>query len=116
LQVTHNPAITLASLLLMPTKTRTVEAIAVNLKTGYLRNGLSRQGIIRELNIPDSTLTRYITLLVCHVPEFDYQPYNNRWFTHFQIHAIRTIRDWFNQSMTNNDIIKILQTEGLPDD
>lgn len=84
--------------------------------TGKRRYGLSRRQVKQYLRISERTLTRYITLLVTHAPaEFDYKPYNNRWFRHSQIQALRTLRGWF-KYMTQQQIVDILREEGLPDD
>jgi hypothetical protein len=95
---------------------KTIEATSVDVGTGKRRYGLSRRQVKQYLRISERTLTRYITLLVTHAPaEFDYKPYNNRWFNHSQIHSLRTLRQWF-RTMTEQQIIQLLQEEGLPDD
>lgn len=97
------------------TPERAIDVTAVDVRTGLLRYGWNRRELKRHLRIPESTLKRYISLLATHAPaEFGYIPYQ-RSFNHFQIHAIRTLRNWF-KSMTEAQVIQRLQDEGVPDD
>lgn len=97
------------------TPERAIDVTAVDVRTGRMRYGWNRRELKRHLRIPESTLKRYISLLATHAPaEFGYIPYQ-RSFNHFQIHAIRTLRNWF-RTMTEAQVIHVLQEEGLPDD
>ncbi|HEY9598017.1 MAG TPA: hypothetical protein V6D33_10135 [Cyanophyceae cyanobacterium] len=92
-----------------------IDVTTVDVRTGRKRYGWNRRELKCNLRIPESTLKRYISLLATHAPaEFDYIPYQ-RSFNHFQIHAIRTLRNWF-RTMTEAQVIHVLQEEGLPDD
>ena len=92
-----------------------IDVTTVDMGTGRLRYGWNRHELKRNLRIPEATLKRYISLLATHATaEFGYVP-RQRSFTHFQIHAIRTLRQWFGY-MNQAEIIKRLQEEGLPDD
>ncbi len=97
------------------TPERAIDVTAIEVRTGRKRYGWNRRELKRHLHIPESTLKRYISLLATHAPaEFGYIPYQ-RSFNHFQIHAIRTLRNWF-RTMTEAQVIHVLQEEGLPDD
>jgi hypothetical protein len=97
------------------TPERAIDVTAIEVRTGRKRYGWNRRELKRHLRIPESTLKRYISLLATHAPaEFGYIPYQ-RSFNHFQIYAIRTLRNWF-RTMTEAQVIHILQEEGLPDD
>ena len=77
---------------------------------------MSRQQVRQYLRVSNRTLTYYISLLATHAPaEFDYKPYNNRWFNHSQIHSLGILRQWF-RTMTSQQIVELLTEEGLPDD
>ena len=93
---------------------QTIDVTAIDLRTGKTRYGWNRRQLKQHINIPESTLKRYIRLLATHLPaEFNYVPYQ-RSFTDYQIFAINTLRQWF-QTMTEAQVIKQLQEEGLPD-
>lgn len=92
-----------------------IDVTVIDMATGRTRYGWNRTDLKRKLRIPESTLKRYISLLATHAPaEFGYIPYQ-RSFNHSQIHALRTVRNWF-AYMTEAQIIHLLQEEGLPDD
>ncbi len=96
-------------------KSRAIDVTVVDVETGCKRYGWNRSELKRNLRIPESTLKRYISLLATHATaDFDYIPHQ-RSFTHYQIHALRTLREWF-AYMNQAEIIKRLQEEGLPDD
>lgn len=99
----------------MPTReTSAINVTAVDMGTGRLRYGWNRHELKRNLRISEPTLKRYISLLATHATaEFDYVP-RQRSFTHYQIHAIRTIRSWF-AYMNQAQIVKRLQDEGIPE-
>ncbi len=94
---------------------QTIDVTFLDVETGRKRYGWTRSELKSNLQIPESTLKRYLSLLAVHAnAEFDYVPHQ-RSFTHFQIHALKTLREWFTY-MTQAQIIKRLQEEGLPND
>ena len=92
-----------------------IDVTVVDVETGRKRYGWTRSELKRNLQIPESTLKRYLSLLAVHATaEFGYLP-RQRSFTHYQIHALKTLREWFTY-LSQAEVIKRLQEEGLPDD
>jgi DNA-binding IclR family transcriptional regulator len=92
-----------------------IDVTVVDVETGRKRYGWNRSELKRNLQIPESTLKRYLVLLAVHATaEFGYVS-RQRSFTHYQIHALKTLREWFTY-LSQAEVIKRLQEEGLPDD
>lgn len=94
---------------------QTINVTVVDVNTGRKRYGWTRNELKVNLRIPESTLKRYLSLLATHATaEFGYVS-RQRSFTHYQIHALKTLREWFTY-LSQAEIIKRLENEGIPDD